>query len=75
MQINTGRGGMNLLGHRIHCIDWGYGRLLFPWFGGWVCYREANTGGGEFMRDVGKRRSLRFARRGHFHNCTVTGVY
>lgn len=55
--------------------DWGYGRLLFPWFTGWVCYREANIGGGDFGRQVTTRRQFRVARFGRFHNCRASGVY
>lgn len=66
---------MNLPSDQIHCIDWGYGRLLFPWLTGWVCYREANVGGGDFGRQVTTRRQLRLARYGRFHNCRLTGVY
>jgi hypothetical protein len=54
---------MNLPYDWIHCIDWGYGRLLFPWFGG-----------GDFGRQVTTRRQFRLARSGRFHNCRVTGV-
>lgn len=66
---------MNRPMDQVHSIDWAYGRLLFPWFGGWVCWREANVGGGEFGVTPRKRRQFRFARTGRFHNCRVTGVF
>jgi hypothetical protein len=59
----------------IHCIDWGYGRLLFPWFGGWVCWRTALVGGGEFLHPPRVRGQFRLAPFGRFHNCRITGVF
>ena len=53
---------MNRPTDRIHCINWGFGRLLVPWFGGWLAWSEG-------------RRKLRFAPSGKFHNCRATGVY
>lgn len=60
---------MNLPGDKIHCIDWGYGILLFPWFTGWIARRFENQQSGQHYPE------LRIARRGRFHNCRVTGVH
>ena len=58
----------------IHCIDWGYGRLLFPWFGGWVCWHTAQTPGGR-RNSPPTSGQFRLAPFDRFHNCRITGVF
>lgn len=52
---------MNSPFDRIHSVDFGYGWLVFPWFGGWLTFAASG-------------RWWRFARSGRFHNCRVTGI-
>lgn len=70
---------MNLPLHYVHDIEHGYGRILLPWFGGWIGWREAvrepNTFevvAGKFVRSQPRRGAFKVFRA--FHNCTMTGV-
>lgn len=61
---------MNLPTDKIHCIDWGYGWLLFPiWWNKWLCLREP------YKKAITRSKRFRIANRDRFHNCRVTGIY
>ena len=45
---------------KIHHITWSWGRLLFPWFGGWIAFTRAY--------------GFRFVKRSDFHNCRTTKI-
>jgi len=59
---------MNLPTDRVHDINYSYGWLLLPWFGGWIALTDAK-------KTVSAVNGYRLRVFRQFHNCRATGVY
>jgi hypothetical protein len=68
---------MNRPFDKVHDIEQGYGRLIVPWFGGWIGLRLKGSKVVALDRDHKPIAPPTYAIKlfHRFHNCRATGTY